>query len=308
MPGLFVSLLISFTLALLAVATWSLYQRSWLLPIVIGLYLAPYLAALVLLLKPIRESCAFSLRALESTFYFKRLQAFIEPLEVFFNWDSDVGLGLPARIVSATLSSFGAILSWPIITFYGALVYRGNAQLRLRRFDASWKSLMLVFAYALSYSRHPVVGCVLAVWVVLVEVESLVSTMHLRRGVVMFFLYDESLGRVSLVVKKAFTVLFGFAALHFGIARVDPHAYNVPLTFLNSVYFSLVTFATVGYGDIVPTSAMAKCAAMMEIVSGVLTLILTINVAISVWLQEHQPTTAPTLEDRVRAIRQRGTS
>jgi hypothetical protein len=65
-----------------------------------------------------------------------------------------------------------------------------------------------------------------------------------------------------------FVVLF--AAVHFLIATVNPPAYTQPMTRLDALYFTVTTFATVGYGDISPVSQVARLAALLQMVIGLL--------------------------------------
>lgn len=65
-----------------------------------------------------------------------------------------------------------------------------------------------------------------------------------------------------------FVVLF--AALHFVVAAMDPHAYTQPMTRLDAIYFTVTTFATVGYGDISPVSQPARLIVLVQIVCGLL--------------------------------------
>ena len=58
-----------------------------------------------------------------------------------------------------------------------------------------------------------------------------------------------------------------------------------PLTLVDSFYFSAVTLATVGYGDIYPVSDMAKILCIAEIGSGIVVLVLSSGILISLWMQ-----------------------
>jgi hypothetical protein len=56
--------------------------------------------------------------------------------------------------------------------------------------------------------------------------------------------------------------------LYGGISSVDPLAFNIrqELGLGNSIYFSITTAATVGYGDIFPCSSYAKILTSIEII------------------------------------------
>ncbi len=67
-----------------------------------------------------------------------------------------------------------------------------------------------------------------------------------------------------------------FASIHRHISALDPQAYytalsNTPdvIAWGDSLYFSLMTMTTVGYGDIVPKSPWARSASMLESIAGV---------------------------------------
>lgn len=69
------------------------------------------------------------------------------------------------------------------------------------------------------------------------------------------------------------------------VAEIDPHAFAVtfnaipsePLAGFKAIYFSLITLSTVGYGDIVPVSNIARMLAAMEAIIG--TLFITVFIA-----------------------------
>ena len=68
--------------------------------------------------------------------------------------------------------------------------------------------------------------------------------------------------------------VYGFGILYAFISHSDANAFsNGPLDLLTSVYFSLVTITTVGFGDVVPKSTLARIAVMAEIVVGLVYLV-----------------------------------
>lgn len=74
---------------------------------------------------------------------------------------------------------------------------------------------------------------------------------------------------LTCLLSYAFT-LYGFAVVYALITR-DAGAFSTKrMDLVTSMYFSVVTAATVGYGDIVPKSPLAKTVVMIEIVSSFL--------------------------------------
>src|SRR5271155_6169734 len=73
-------------------------------------------------------------------------------------------------------------------------------------------------------------------------------------------------GPLSLIMLLAFwatSLIFGFALLQYGIGEQN-HLGPEPITFARIIYHSGETFFTLGYGDIVPTSSLARALSVFE--------------------------------------------
>jgi hypothetical protein len=67
------------------------------------------------------------------------------------------------------------------------------------------------------------------------------------------------------LLSYAFTI-YSFAVAYLYVSHSDPSAFNVKeLDLFTAIYFSTVTAATVGYGDILPISWSARLLVMIEI-------------------------------------------
>ncbi len=65
--------------------------------------------------------------------------------------------------------------------------------------------------------------------------------------------------------------IYGFALAFTALSNSDPVAFNIGrLDFFSALYFSLVTAATVGYGDIAPVTNGARGLVMLEIIVGLM--------------------------------------
>ena len=67
-------------------------------------------------------------------------------------------------------------------------------------------------------------------------------------------------------VLSYFLVIYQYAISYTFLSRLDAQAFNIgKLSLFDAIYFSLTTAATVGFGDIVPTSTTARAFVMAEI-------------------------------------------
>ena len=75
------------------------------------------------------------------------------------------------------------------------------------------------------------------------------------------------------LVILVFTCLYRVAEMALGTGQFRVHGEIRTLSFAEALYFSIITMATVGYGDIVPEGALVRALASAEVVCGVLLLL-----------------------------------
>jgi len=89
---------------------------------------------------------------------------------------------------------------------------------------------------------------------------------------------------VQLVMVNFFLIVIYFGMVFAFLEKIDPNQFRVETSgpiFLNMIYFSMVTIATVGYGDITPTSWISKLGVIFEICVGIWFLIMIIPIAVA---------------------------
>jgi hypothetical protein len=74
------------------------------------------------------------------------------------------------------------------------------------------------------------------------------------------------------------TCIAGFSIAYLDLSQSNPSAFNVPLTPISALYFSIITFATVGYGDIFPAIDLTRLLVSLEIIIAMLYTILIFSV------------------------------
>ncbi len=97
-------------------------------------------------------------------------------------------------------------------------------------------------------------------WVPWVELSTWVRSNSRREA---FLSYFGPLSLIFLLAFWAIGLIFSFALLQFGLGQ-HIHLGSEPITFRILLYHSGETFFTLGYGDIVPTSTLARFLAVAE--------------------------------------------
>ncbi len=97
-------------------------------------------------------------------------------------------------------------------------------------------------------------------WIPWRKITSLIKSPGRREN---FLGYFGPLSLLFLLALWACGLIFGFALLQYG-AGEHVILSNEPVTFGRVIYLSGSTFFTLGYGDIIPTSALARALAVLE--------------------------------------------
>ena len=82
---------------------------------------------------------------------------------------------------------------------------------------------------------------------------------------------DRWLGREGLIIARIVFTLFSIVFIYSGAIYqvehpIDPRIFS---TFLDAMYFSVVTMTTVGYGDVTPVSEAGRTLTVMMILTGI---------------------------------------
>jgi hypothetical protein len=154
---------------------------------------------------------------------------------------------------------------------------------------ATWYGYNLFLAYAFANHHHYTISLVLSSLVALAAFHSNVAVVGTRKGVLRVHSFIWGPQQPSGILTLALVFAGAFAAIHYNVSLIDHAAYSGMHNWQDSIYFSIVTLATVGYGDILPLSHVARWLCSIEIVCGFVILMVGLNVTLSVWLQKAPP-------------------
>lgn len=134
-------------------------------------------------------------------------------------------------------------------------------------------------AFYTSFSLAAIVGTT-AVW-------DLLSTLEEKHGTLEILRTPRHKVNIRGIVECGLILLLAFAASYYAMSGVNPSSFTRQLSILDSIYFSVMTIATVGYGDIAPVAGYAKILTTVEVLFGLLYLLFVVGIFLSVYMK-HQ--------------------
>ena len=149
---------------------------------------------------------------------------------------------------------------------------------------------ILALAYLCVRQHAAPVAIYIACCIVYSTVSVAIYGLQLEGGVVKFFGSYKAQASPLIIIIQAFFCCLAFGFLHYAVWMRWPTEYSNFNGFEDAIYFSVVTMATVGYGDILPVGHLARWLCVAEILSGVLLLVVGVSASMTVWLQTNQPT------------------
>ena len=195
-------------------------------------------------------------------------------------------LPLNERIIS-TLVGFPIVFGIvPTVFLFGALSHLNARELQQKIAvpNAIWYGYNLLLAYLFASHHQYSVSLALSSFIALASFHSNVAGLGTHKGVLRAYAFADA-QPPSVVLTLALAFAAAFASIHYNVYSMDHAAYSGLHGWQDSIYFSIVTMATVGYGDILPLSHAARWLCSIEIICGFVILVVGLNVTLSVWLQ-----------------------
>jgi len=150
-----------------------------------------------------------------------------------------------------------------------------------------WQLIFLTLSFYYSYKNFPLTGAVLAIIVGINVIFLLLSDFEEKKGTLRILRYPTHKLNLRNIIENGIMLVLTFGAIYYALNVLNPNTFSSKLSILDAVYFSLITIATVGYGDINPLTKGAKILVIMEVFLGLLYMLFVVSVFVSVFLKRH---------------------
>lgn len=185
------------------------------------------------------------------------------------------------------IKTISFIFCLPIFVFRMALSVRFGPAI-LWRFPFNiydiWSLIFISLSFYYATIESYYISITLANIVLITNVYSIGSNFEKEDGRLKIFKVPEHKLHLSEIITEGLIVLLSFSSVYYSIDKLIPNSFSNKLSIFDSIYYSLMTGTTVGYGDIAPTSLISKSISMLEVIFGIFFLVVIISVFISVWL------------------------
>lgn len=137
-------------------------------------------------------------------------------------------------------------------------------------------NLIIEVPFSALFSALAIIGGVVLIFVLFIDTKQPESETISKLGMVLIIYWVMSL----------ISIMAGFASVYLELVRQSPAHFAGIINGISAIYFSVGTFATVGFGDIYPISSMAKLLVMIQIGIAVIILPITIGASVSYKIQQ----------------------
>lgn len=149
-----------------------------------------------------------------------------------------------------------------------------------------WQLLFVGISFYYSLKSWPILGMIIGSVVGISAIYILLDDLEKEDGILKIFQRPNHKLNLTQTIESGVVLMFSFASIFYALSILQPNSFHPGrLSILDSIYYSLITVATVGYGEIYPTSVTSKILVMLEVFLGLLYMLFIVTIFLSVFIQ-----------------------
>jgi len=176
----------------------------------------------------------------------------------------------PMHILRLILMIFNPVLLWKLpVSFYEI-----------------WYLLLIVCSFSLSSNNYTTVAICIASLNASFSLSNIFDYFRPdKKGIMRIVSMPKYKLRIFGIVQDWFLIVLSYGAIYYGIYMRDVKSFSGNINIPDSIYFSFVTITTLGHGDIIPKSFLAKFVVVTEVLFGFTFAVIVLAIFLNVWLQ-----------------------
>ncbi len=150
-----------------------------------------------------------------------------------------------------------------------------------------WRLAFLCLSYYYTKQNAFYTSFLLAAIVGTSAIWELVSMLEQKDGILEILRTPRHKVNIRGILESGLILVLAFAASYYAMSVINPSSFTQQLSILDSIYFSVITIATVGYGDMAPVAGYARILTIVEVLLGLLYILFVVGIFLSVYIK-HQ--------------------
>jgi len=151
-----------------------------------------------------------------------------------------------------------------------------------------WHLLWLIISYYYAYINSFYLSIAITI-VVFISVLHLTFHDFIKSdGKIRIFERQEYKISITSFIIELLIILLTFSSLYYSINLMFPGSFSKKLSIFESIYFSVISAFTVGYGDIIPKYFLTRTITITEVLVVFIYIVVFLGILINVWIEKKQ--------------------
>lgn len=146
-----------------------------------------------------------------------------------------------------------------------------------------WSLFFLGISFEYASTGNIWLSIALSGLIIMMYINKIIDDFRVKSGSISYSKLPDHKLRIGELLEFWFIVSIGFASLYYAISIHLNNSFSEPLTVFSSMYFSIVTVSTVGFGDITPLHWIPRAVVIIQIVIGFIYTVLLVSIFVSIW-------------------------
>lgn len=149
-----------------------------------------------------------------------------------------------------------------------------------------WYLLLIFFSYTLVQADKITLAIIIAILNICFALNHILEYfLPDKKGIQKILKIPKHKLRLLDILQSWTLIILGYAVIYYSIFKINSKSFIGIESFFDSVYFSIVTITTLGYGDIVPVSFWPKLTVISEVFLGFTYVVIVLTMYLNIYAQ-----------------------